>query len=75
MEVRTVTGRGQEPGGRRPWKSDVYWFAVHALLSLLSYRNQDDHPRIGINHNGQGTPTLITNLKKLLYMLACTPNL
>jgi hypothetical protein len=46
---------------QRPWRDVLYWLASPGLLSLLSYRTQDYHPRDGTTHNGLGLPPLITN--------------
>jgi hypothetical protein len=37
---------------QRPSKGVSYWLASPGLLSLLSYRTQDYHPRDGTTHNG-----------------------
>jgi hypothetical protein len=37
------------------------------LLSLLSYRTQDCHPRDGTTHSGLGPPLLITLIDKMSY--------
>jgi hypothetical protein len=37
---------------QRSWRGGAYWFVSSALLSLLSYRTQDYHPRDDITHNG-----------------------
>ena len=34
------------------WRDAAYWLVSSALLSLLSYRTQDYHPRDDITHNG-----------------------
>ena len=34
----------------KPWKSVAYWLALHSLLSLLSSRTQEHHPRVGNIH-------------------------
>jgi hypothetical protein len=36
---------------QRPWKNAAYWIASRGLLSLPSYRTQDDQPRDGTAHN------------------------
>jgi hypothetical protein len=43
---------------QKPWRDVTYWLASPGLLSLLSYRTQDYHPRDGTTHNGLGPPTL-----------------
>lgn len=56
-EVRTGTQIEQDPGGRNwhrshgGWASGdpAYWLAFHGLLSLLSYRTNDQQPRNGPN--------------------------
>ena len=42
--------------------------ASPGLLSLLSYRTQDYHPRDGTTHNGLGPAPLITNWENALQM-------
>jgi hypothetical protein len=37
---------------QRPWRDVLYWLASPGLLSLLSYRTQDNKPRDGTTHNG-----------------------
>jgi hypothetical protein len=37
---------------QRPWRDVLYWLASPDLLSLLSYRTQNYHPRDGTTHNG-----------------------
>jgi hypothetical protein len=41
---------------QRPWREITYWLAFPGLLSLLSYRPQDDQPRDGPTHNGPSYP-------------------
>lgn len=36
------------------------WLVSHGLLSLFSYRTNDQHPRGSTNHNGLGLPRPIT---------------
>jgi hypothetical protein len=36
---------------QKPWKGASYWLALHGLLSLLSYRTQDDKLRDGTIYN------------------------
>lgn len=43
------------------WRSIAYWLVSHGLLSLLSYRTQDHHPRDVPTHKGLVLPTSITN--------------
>lgn len=40
-----------------------YWFASHDLISLISYKTQDQQHRHGTIYCGLGPPTFITNLK------------
>jgi hypothetical protein len=37
---------------QKPWGNSAYWLASPGLLSLLSYRTQDDQLRDGTTHNG-----------------------
>ena len=46
---------------QRPWRDVAYWLASSGLLSLLSYRTQDYHPRDGTTYNGLGPTPLITS--------------
>jgi hypothetical protein len=41
---------------QRPWRDVTYWLPSPGLLSLLSYRTQDYHPRDGTTHNGPSHP-------------------
>ena len=41
-----------------PWKGVAFWLALHGLLSMLSYRTQDYHPRDGTIHHGLGSSTI-----------------
>ena len=42
-------GRNLEVGAdQRPWKGAAFWLVYHGLLSLLSYRAQDQQQRDGI---------------------------
>jgi hypothetical protein len=36
---------------QRPWRGAAYWIAPNGLLSLLSYRSQDQQPRDGTTHD------------------------
>jgi hypothetical protein len=36
---------------QRTWRDVIYWLASPGLLSLLSYRTQDDQLRDGTTHN------------------------
>ena len=47
-------------GADEAMEGAVYWLASHGLLSLLSYRTQDHHPRDGTTHSGLGSSPLIT---------------
>ena len=38
-------------GTWRPWRTAAYWFSLYGLLNL-SYRTQDQQPRVGTTHNG-----------------------
>ena len=38
------------------WKGSAYWLASHGLLSLLSYRNQDEQPRDGTTYKELDLP-------------------
>jgi hypothetical protein len=46
---------------QRPWRDAAYWLAPYDLLSLLSYRTQDQQPGDGTAHNRLDPPTSITN--------------
>ena len=46
---------------QRPWRGAVYWLVPRGLLSLLSYRTQDQQPRDGTTCDVLGTPPSITN--------------
>ena len=46
---------------QRPWGVAAYWLAPHGLLSLLSYKTQDQQAMNGTTHNGLGSPLPITN--------------
>jgi hypothetical protein len=37
---------------QRPWRDVSFWLASPGLLSLLSYRTQDYHPRNGPTYKG-----------------------
>jgi len=41
---------------QRPWRDVTYWLAFHGLLSLLSYRTQNNQPRDGTTHKGPFNP-------------------
>lgn len=49
-----------------PRRSAAYWLALHSILSFLSYRTQDSHPRGGTTHNGLG-PLHLLAIKKMFY--------
>jgi hypothetical protein len=51
-EVRTGTQAGQDAGADAEAMEEYYWLASPALLTLLSYRTQDYHPKDGTTHNG-----------------------
>jgi hypothetical protein len=58
-EVRTGTQAGQEAGAdAEAMEGAAYWLASPDLLSLLSYRTQDYHPRDGTTHKGPSLPHL-----------------
>ena len=59
---------------QRKWKSAVYWLVFPGLLSMLFYRIQDHHPKVGTTHNGLTFPDLIL-IKKMSYRLACSENM
>jgi hypothetical protein len=50
LEVKQV--RKQELM-QRPWRDVPYWLAFPGLLSLLSYRTQDNQPRDGTTFDGE----------------------
>ena len=61
VRARTQAGTWRQALKQRPWRSAVYWLALHGLLGLLSYRTQDHLPRAGLTHYVLSPPTLITN--------------
>jgi hypothetical protein len=44
---------------QKPWKSIVFWLALHDLVSPISYRTQNHHLRDCTTHNGLDPPTLM----------------
>ena len=46
---------------QKPWRSDAYWIALHGLLSLLSYRTQNQKPIGSTTHHRLGYLPLINN--------------
>ena len=65
-EVRTGThshraGTWRQELMQKPWRGAAYWLAYHGLLSLLSYRTQDNQPRDGTTHHKLVPPLSITN--------------
>lgn len=44
-----------------PWRSAIYWFAPHGLLSLVSHSTRDHWFRDGTAHSELGPPTSIVN--------------
>ena len=43
---------------QEPWRGAACWFALSGLLSLLSYRTQDQQPRMAGTQHGLG-PSLV----------------
>jgi hypothetical protein len=60
---------GPELGGRGCYRGHRRALLT-GLLSLLSYRTQDQQSRAGTTHNGLGPPPLVT--KKRPYRFACS---
>jgi hypothetical protein len=57
-EVRAGTWRQKLM--QRPWRDAAYWLVSHGLLSLLSYRAQNNQPRAqGWHHLPWARPSLI----------------
>jgi hypothetical protein len=48
---------------QRPWRDVTYWLASPGLLSLLSYRIQDNQPRDSTTHNVPSHPWLLIGKK------------
>ena len=53
---------------QEPWRDAAYCLVPHDLLSLLSYRTQNQQPRDGTTHHGLGLSPLITNFKNALQL-------
>jgi hypothetical protein len=67
-EVRTETQAGKEPGGRS-WCRDHGRVLFTGLLSLLSYRTQDQQPRYSTTHNGLDPPPHRLPINKISFKL------
>lgn len=53
---------------QRLQRGAAYWFALHDLLNLLSYRTMDHHLKDGTIHHGLDNSPLITNWEHTLQM-------
>jgi hypothetical protein len=56
---------------QRPWRDAASQLASYVLISLLSYRTQDHHPRDGTINDWLGSPLSITNLKMPYNWVVC----
>ena len=73
-EFRTGPQAGQDPADRSYTETMGVQFTglLPDLLSLLSYRSQDQQPRDGITYNGLGSPPSVT--KEMPYRCSYSPS-
>lgn len=55
---------------QRPWGIDTYWLATHGLLSLLSFRSQDQQPTVALPTMGWAFVHHLI-IKNMPYKLIC----
>jgi hypothetical protein len=66
VETPSMAGTWRQALMWRPRENAAHWFALHILLSLLSYNTQKYLPRGGATHSGLGAPPSVVNQENIL---------